>query len=420
MRDVILTVMIWATAALVLAVFVAVMVSENPEWAFELFGESEKFEILKFLGVGMGGVLLALQVWMSHRRAKAMEDAASAQSEATNQHARANQNTEQGQRQERLKNAIEHLGHRSVSVRLGGAYELLHLAQDTEYLRQTVHDILCAHIRETTTEGEYLERHPSEPSTEIQNLLTLLFVRRNEVFRGCEAHLEGSCLKGANLRGARLRGAVLTQAHLQFAILRDARLQGAFLRAARLLAANLCDAQLQGATLHNAKLQGADMKNAGLQGASLGGVDAQLQGATLHNAKLQGADMKNAGLQGASLGGVELQAADLQGVQLQGVKFWTEDNRASFPTFRELIKESIGRESDLSGGTFEDGVDQEGIDSLVEGLSDKDATWLREKLAPHIDKPYRRPQLPVGSGAITGTYTEEEAATWIAEYEADM
>lgn len=388
MRDVILTVMIWATAALVLAVFVAVMVSENPEWAFELFGESEKFEILKFLGVGMGGVLLALQVWMSHRRAKAMEDAASAQSEATNQHARANQNTEQGQRQERLKNAIEHLGHRSVSVRLGGAYELLHLAQDTEYLRQTVHDILCAHIRETTTEGEYLERHPSEPSTEIQNLLTLLFVRRNEVFRGCEAHLEGSCLKGANLRGARLRGAVLTQAHLQFAILRDARLQGAFLRAARLLAANLCDAQLQGATLHNAKLQGADMKNAGLQGASLGGV--------------------------------ELQAADLQGVQLQGVKFWTEDNRASFPTFRELIKESIGRESDLSGGTFEDGVDQEGIDSLVEGLSDKDATWLREKLAPHIDKPYRRPQLPVGSGAITGTYTEEEAATWIAEYEADM
>ena len=388
MRDVILTVMIWATAALVLAVFVAVMVSENPEWAFELFGESEKFEVLKFLGVGMGGVLLALQVWMSHRRAKAMEDAASAQSEATNQHARANQNTEQGQRQERLKNAIEHLGHRSVSVRLGGAYELLHLAQDTEYLRQTVHDILCAHIRETTTEGEYLERHPSEPSTEIQNLLTLLFVRRNEVFRGCEAHLEGSCLKGANLRGARLRGAVLTQAHLQFAILRDARLQGVFLRAARLLAANLCDAQLQGATLHNAKLQGADMKNAGLQGASLGGV--------------------------------ELQAADLQGVQLQGVKFWTEDNRASFPTFRELIKESIGRESDLSGGTFEDGVDQEGIDSLVEGLSDKDATWLREKLAPHIDKPYRRPQLPVGSGAITGTYTEEEAATWIAEYEADM
>ena len=39
--------------------------------------------------------------------------------------------TEQGQRQDRLKNAIEHLGHKSDSVRLGGAYELFHLAKDT-------------------------------------------------------------------------------------------------------------------------------------------------------------------------------------------------------------------------------------------------------------------------------------------------
>ena len=35
-------------------------------------------------------------------------------------------------------------------MRLGGAYELFHLAQDTEELRQTVLDILCAHIRQTT------------------------------------------------------------------------------------------------------------------------------------------------------------------------------------------------------------------------------------------------------------------------------
>ena len=44
---------------------------------------------------------------------------------------------------------------RSDSVRLGGAYELFHLAQDTEELRQTVLDILYAHIRRTT--GERLD-----------------------------------------------------------------------------------------------------------------------------------------------------------------------------------------------------------------------------------------------------------------------
>ena len=371
-----------------LVLFVVVMAFENPAWAFYLFGTSKKFEILKFLGIGMGGVLLTLQVWMSHKRAKAMEDAATAQSEATKEQAKANRNIEQGQRQERLKNAIEHLGHRSVSVRLSGAYELFHLAQDTEDLRQTVHGILCAHIRETTTVGEYLERYQSEPSTEIQNLLTLLFVRGHEVFRHLKADLMRSCLKGANLRGARLRGAVLTEARLQFAILRDARLQGAFLRGARLLAANLRDAQLQGATLHNAKLQVADMKNTELQGAALGGAG--------------------------------LQAADFQGVQLQGVKFWTEDNKTSLPRFADLMKKSIGRMSDLSEVMFEGGLSQEGIDSLVEGLSDKDASWLQEKLAPHIDKSYRPPQLPEGSGAITGTYTKEDAEAWIAEYEADM
>ena len=87
----------------------------------------------------MGGILIALQALASHRRAKAMEDRVAA--------------VEQGHRQERMKNAIEQLGHKSDSVRLGGAYELFHLAKtpipwETTYnCQQTVMDILCAHVR---------------------------------------------------------------------------------------------------------------------------------------------------------------------------------------------------------------------------------------------------------------------------------
>ena len=103
----------------------------------------------------MGGILLALQALASHKRAKAMEDAARAQAQATEQQAKANQTTEQGLRQERLKNAIEHLGHGSDSVRLGGAYELIDLAEDTEELRETTLNILCAHIRRITGEDNY-------------------------------------------------------------------------------------------------------------------------------------------------------------------------------------------------------------------------------------------------------------------------
>ncbi len=118
-------------------IFVVVMYCENPNWIFNLLGIAKsgepKYEALKFLGIGMGGVLVALQALMSYKRAKAMEDTAQAQADAVLK-------TEQGQRQDRLKNAIEHLGHESDSVRLGGAYELFHLieAAENEELRPMV------------------------------------------------------------------------------------------------------------------------------------------------------------------------------------------------------------------------------------------------------------------------------------------
>ena len=80
-----------------LTAFLLVMVSESVEgYVSPLFGLDAKNDTLQFLGIGLGGVLLALQALMSYRRAKALEDTV--------------RNAEQGQRQERLKNAIEHLG----------------------------------------------------------------------------------------------------------------------------------------------------------------------------------------------------------------------------------------------------------------------------------------------------------------------
>ena len=156
---------------MLLTAFVLVMVSESVEgYVSPLFGLDAKNETLTFLGIGLGGVLLALQALMSYRRAKALEDTATAQAEAakaqakaanaqataTKEQAKSNENTEQGQRQERLKNAIEHLGHDSESVRIAGTYELRQLARDIEEprFRRTVLDILDAYIRRTTGEEE--------------------------------------------------------------------------------------------------------------------------------------------------------------------------------------------------------------------------------------------------------------------------
>ena len=364
------------------AIFFAVMFSESTEKCIaDLLGLKEKSDTLKFLGIGMGGILLVVQAMTSYRRAKAMEDAAKAQADAakaqakaTEQQAKANQNTEEGQRQERLKNAIEHLGHPSDSVRLGGAYELFHLAKDTEELCQTVLDILCAHIRRTTGESKYRKEHKSKPSEEVQSLLTLMFVEEHAVFKGCGINLQGSWLNGANLESARLQGATLVEAQLQ--------------------GAKLPFAQLQGAMLFKAQLQGAELNKAQLQGAKL--FKAQLQGAELFKAQLQG--------------------AELDGAQLQGVE-------SSFLDFSELfedrIRRLIGKVSDLSGVVFGGGSSRQDVDSLVEGLSDEKAKDLRVKLEPHIDKPSSY-ELPEDSDAVTGVYTKEEAERWIAEYKQAM
>ncbi len=63
--------------------FSSVMFCETcTEWVGQRLGLYTKNQILKFLGIGMGGVLLALQALMSYKRAKALEDTAKAQAEA--------------------------------------------------------------------------------------------------------------------------------------------------------------------------------------------------------------------------------------------------------------------------------------------------------------------------------------------------
>ena len=431
-----------------LVVFVVVGFSDPVRvwvsWVYCFFSVetgTEKFRILEFIGVGMGGVLLAIGATIANRRAMAMERTA-------NEQAAANRGAEDGRRQERLKNAIEHLGHESDSVRLGGTYELFHLARDTEDLGQTATDILCAHIRQTTSDEGYQEKYKSKPSEEVQSLLTLLFRQEHEVFMDRRIDLQGSWLKGAtldraclqraNLSGAYLQGADLSWAYLQEANLIGARLQwadllwaqlqgvsflwtqlqgahllwaqlqGANFDKAQLQGANLDEAQLQGANLGKAQLQGVSLLEAQLQGANLDG--AQLQGAYLPGAQLQGANLDRAQLQGAYLDGTQLQGAHLAGAQLQGIASQHSDT-----SFGEHIRAGIDQEGDLWGVTFAGGLSREYLDFIVKDLPDKEAKELQATLEPHVGKPASN-ELPEGSGATTGSYTKEEAERWIAEY----
>ena len=266
----------------------------------------------------VAGLSFIVRAWLAdNKRTKTMEDAAK-------ELAKHKKNGEAGQRQKRPKNTIEQ--HDRDSVRLGDAHELFLLAKNTGDLRQTVLDIFCAHIRQTTGEGKYKEKHKTKPSEEIQSLLTLLFTQEHGVFEDCSINLQGSYLNGATLSQARLKKANLMKAQLQGADLKQAQLQEADLWLAQLQKANLAKAQLQRANFFNAQLQKANLAKAQLQEAKLWKAqlqeaelkEAQLQGATLWLAQLQKANLSKAQLQRANFFNAQMQKANLAKAQLQG------------------------------------------------------------------------------------------------------
>ena len=210
-------------------------------------------ESAKFAGYLIGGLLLFWQIEISNRRATAAEKTAEL--------------TERGNIAERFKNAIEHLGHKSASIRLGGIYALHHIAQEVEKYRERVFEILCAYIRETTTQEAYKPRivkfSRKEPTIEIQSILNLLFMKTPgcEIYKGLKTNLEN-----VNLAGSRL-----IEANLQIADLQEANLQGAY---------------LDGTDLQGANLYGTDFRDVNLAGAENLEVTQLLYAETLYRAML--------------------------------------------------------------------------------------------------------------------------------------
>ncbi len=213
-------------------------------------------ELAKFTAYLIGGGFLIFQVYVSNRRVTAAEETVKL--------------TEKGNIAERFKNAIEHLGNESVSIRLGGIYALHHLAQEVEEYRERVFEILCAHIRETTTQEEY-ELKYKHPSIEIQSILKLLFAkdRDDKVYGEFSANLESTNLQLAILSRAKLKGIKLNNANLRNAMFWDANLEGSMFIFANLEKTSLVNANLQNAILLGADLREAYLREVDFQGANL-------------------------------------------------------------------------------------------------------------------------------------------------------
>src|SRR5216684_6182013 len=203
--------------------------------------------------------------------------------------------TREGQITDRYTRAVEQLGSKKLTVRLGGIYALGEISKDPDRDHYwSVIEVLAGFLRDSTAWRN--TALPSNISVDVQAALSVIASRDPRHTREAREELvdlDGTDLRRAFLKDASLAGARLSYAHLDYA---DCR------------AANLEKADLAGAHLGNTLLRGAYMDSANLLGADL------------TQAVLSGAHLRSANLRGAVLSGADLRRAEAEGANFEEVR----------------------------------------------------------------------------------------------------
>ena len=235
-------------------------------------GTNDKNETITYIGLGLGGVLAAMGAHALNRRAEAVADH--------------NKLVEKGHINERIKVAMESLGHAEPSVRIAAFYQFYHLTKDSKDndFVKNIFDILCAHLRQITSKKDYRQGEgKSKPTEECQSLLDVLFKNQQNLFAGIAAQLRDTYLVGANLREANLQNAFFARADLRGVIFARADLQGVIFANADLRKTHFNDADLRGAWFLFSKAHKASFKDANIKDANFGG--GSMHYADLHAAQ---------------------------------------------------------------------------------------------------------------------------------------
>jgi len=127
------------------------VINDFAHWAYPS-EEDRNGKILQLILNILAGLAVLYGLYVSHKRARAMESGVEKQGEALE-----NQNiqielTRKSQIDERFKNAIEHLGSDKEPVILGGIAELNQIAtENPAQYSEVVFNILCSYIRTTSS-----------------------------------------------------------------------------------------------------------------------------------------------------------------------------------------------------------------------------------------------------------------------------
>ena len=265
----------WLVIALTFTLLLVMFDADKGALAYLLGTKDEgKRETIKFIALGMGGVLAVMSVIMLNRRVDAMVQSAAAQAKSAAAMAENNILIEKGHIDERFKAAVQSLGHQEESVRIAAFYQFYLLAKnnpDKDFVKN-IFDMMCVHLRQITSRADYRNGEGREnPTGECQSLLDVLFKNPQNIFvvADMRVDLQGVYLVGANFHKAHLQGVSFKSANLQHALFWSANVEKAFFTDSNLQNANFTVAHAHYAFFQGADVEGADFTNADLHIADM-------------------------------------------------------------------------------------------------------------------------------------------------------
>ena len=286
----------WVMLGALAFCFVWALLADKSGAVARLLEINNKAEVLRLIGWGMSGVLAAIVAVGLNRRAAAMD--------------KQNDLTEKGHIDERFKVAVQGLAGEQPSVRIAAFYQFYYLAKDNPDMgfRSSIFDILCAHLRQITSDADYRENAGNKkPTEECQSLLDVLFKKSRNVFSGMDADMKNAYLVGANL----------SNTELQRADFRDANVSAANFERADVAAANFERANVSAANFGEANAPDAFFRHANVSAAKFG------------SANVSAAFFGNANVSAANFGGANVSAAFFGGANVSEAKFWSANVSAT-------------------------------------------------------------------------------------------
>lgn len=271
----------------------------------------------------------------------------------------------EGQVTERYAKAVELLGHKDLSVRLGGLYALERIAIDSPKDHSTIMEILSAYIREKSK--EYREQNKNQPPSkkkinvnEIDNLADIsaaaFIIDRRGIQNETEGQpfdWEGAIIRNLDLENMILRNSDFRNADLSYCDLVKADLYKGYFYKTDLSYTNLSKTDLRYSNMTSAILIEANLDEAKLNGVNF--TDAILEKTSLANANFENAILINANLKYADLSYSSFTAANFNNANIEGAILYDADLSqisqnslyASSLTFEQLSKAIIDKRTKL-------------------------------------------------------------------------